>query len=820
MLTIIQIRGDGTYYTSLGRDDYLLNGGEPHGIWLGAGARALGLSGVVEDAVYRRLLGGFSPDGSEALVRNAGTESRRPGWDLTFSAPKSVSWLWAVSRDIPKLEETIRSAQWAAVERVLRYLEEVSGQAREGLGGHIRTPVRLVFAGFEHGTSRNLDPQLHCHCVLVNIGVRLDGVTRSIVSKAIFRQKMAAGALYRAELSSQLRRRLGLEMLAKSSWFEVAGIPQSLMDAGSSRRKEVLAELEKSGFSGPKAAKIAARDTRDTKTIIPREELFERWGQVAGAHGFTTEQVRELIRPSSPPIQTHVPSGIVDGCVNKVLDRQSFFSERELIRHVAEATQTSGVTVDSILAATRNGVNRLVPLGEHQGERQFTTLATLELERQLIAQAVAGQENKDHIISSSTIQAVLSRHSLSVEQEKALRHITQRDGAVQVVSGLAGTGKSTLLAAAREAFEAEGYQVIGCSLSGKAVEGLQISSGIPSHTIARLLHQWKQELSEVRPLHSRSILVVDEAAMVGTRQMAALFDHAKKAGCRIILVGDSRQLPAIEAGSPFASLSRFLGMATLKDIRRQFAEWGRILVRQFAEGDVREGVDILRQKGLIHIGSTPEATTHQLIKEWSKETEMKQVLILAGTHEEVNWLNREAQQLRKDSGMLGAEPCVIGQREFFSGDRVIFGRNDRKLGVKNGSFGTLTGVRQEFAVVVLDQSNKSVFVPLSHEHVRLGYAVTTHKSQGTTVKRAFVLFSDMMQSRESTYVQVSRAREFTKLFLSRDQAGDAELRDAVRAMERSQSKQNAMDLAEPILSIPVGMKERRDGLARSSFRSR
>lgn len=619
MLSIIQIRGDGTYYTSIGRDDYLLNGGEPRGIWLGEGAEALGLSGLVEDIVYRRLLGGFSPDGNEELVRNAGTESRRPGWDLTFSAPKSVSELWAASRDIPGLEKIIREAQWAAVRRVVHYLEEVAGQAREGLGGHTRTPVRLVVAGFEHGTSRNLDPQLHCHCVVINIGVRLDGVTRTIVSKAIFRQKMTAGALYRAELASQLRQRLGLELVAKSSWFELAGVPQSLIEAGSSRRKEILAELEKSGFTGPKAAKIAARDTREAKTVIPREELFERWGRAAAAHGFASDQVRELIRPGLTQIPSAVPAGIIEKSIDELLERQSFFSERELIRTVAEQTQSLGVPVDGIVAAARKALGGLVPLGEHQWENRFTTPATLELERKLIAQAVTGRDDTRQIVAADTIQAVLDRHSLSPEQENALRHITQQAGTFQMVSGLAGTGKSTLLAAAREAFEAAGYHVLGCSLSGKAAEGLERSSGIPSHTIARLLHQWGKELSQVRPLNANSILVVDEAAMVGTRQLAALFEHAEKAGCRVILVGDARQLPAIQAGAPFASLSCILGKVTLRDIRRQLAEWGRVMVRQFADGDVREGVEILRRQGLIHIGTTPEATSRQLLSEWSKE---------------------------------------------------------------------------------------------------------------------------------------------------------------------------------------------------------
>ena len=152
MLSISPIRGDGTYYTSLGRDDYYLKAGEPKGIWLGEGAEILGLHGTVDELTYRRMLGGFSPNGQTALVGNAGTEIRRPGWDLTFSAPKSVSEVWAASHGIPELERGIREAQWAAVQRVVRYLEERAAFGRESLGGHERVPLRLVAAGFEQLT--------------------------------------------------------------------------------------------------------------------------------------------------------------------------------------------------------------------------------------------------------------------------------------------------------------------------------------------------------------------------------------------------------------------------------------------------------------------------------------------------------------------------------------------------------------------------------------------------------------------------------------------------------------------------------------------
>ena len=794
MLSISQIRGDGSYYTAIGKDDYYLNGGEPLGKWLGEGAKALGLSGDVDPQVYQNLMAGFSPDRQTAYFKNSGEPSRRPGTDLTFSAPKSVSELWAASCGVANLERAIREAQWAAVERAMAYLQETVAFGREGLGGNGRVPVLLLWAAFEHGTSRNLDPQLHIHVVLVNTGIT-EGRARTISTKEIYKAKMAAGAVYRAELASQLRQRLGLALEAKQSWFEVSGVPASLCEAGSSRRHEILEALEKVGFSSAKAAKRAARDTRSAKEIVPREKLFEQWGRIAARHGFGLEQIRNLLRPGHTRVPEQVPARFFTQTVESVLERHSFFSEREIVRGVAEKSQAMGIPVDRILASVRDGLKQLIPLGVFAGERQFTTQATLDLERELIAKALAGRDDLRQTLAHTTLGKILPRHSLSPEQEAALRHMTQRPGTIQVVQGLAGTGKSTALKAAREGYEAEGYQVIGCALSGKAADGLQEASGIPSHTIARLLHQWAKHHSEVPRLNAKTVLVIDEAAMVGTRRLAELLKHAEKACCRVILVGDHRQLPAIEAGAPFRSLGKFLGMAQLTDIRRQFAQWGRDLVREFADGDVRKGVAILQKQGLLHVAPTPEGASRALLTEWAKEINLPKVLILAGTREEVNWLNREAQQLRRDKGKLGAKPCVIGGREFFPGDRVIFGRNDRKLGVKNGTFGTLMEERRGSAIVQLDHESKRVFVPLNHEHVRLGYATTTHKSQGATVERAFVHFSDSMQSREATYVQVSRAREWTKLFLSREQAGEANLRDAIRAMEQSQAKTNAIDLA-------------------------
>jgi conjugative relaxase-like TrwC/TraI family protein len=793
MLTIAAIRGDGSYYVSVGMDDYYLRPGEAIGVWFGSGATTLGVSGNFDPAEYKHLMAGFSPDGSVAYFKNSGTESRRSGFDLTFSAPKSVSELWAAASGSANLEAIIREANWAAVRRAMQHLQEQAALGRDGLGGQARVKVELLLCGFEHGSNRNRDAQLHIHVVAVNTGVRR-GKYKTIASHELYKWKMAAGAIYRAELAHQLRTKLGIDLVAKSTWFEVRGVPDSLVSAGSSRRKEILAALEAAGMGGAKAAMRAARDTRAPKDLLPRAELFEMWSRLAKAHGFGPEKVQALLRPEQTRVPDKVPPSLVTQAVDQLLEHHSFFSERELVRGVAERTQSLGIAVDIILRDVRNALERLIPVGELGGERQFTTRENLDLERNLIAKAVLGRGLPRCVVPEPVVSRVLAETQLSPEQANAVRHITTRTGTIQIIHGLAGTGKSTAMAAARKAFEESGLRLTGCALSGKAAEALELSSGIRSHTIAKLLREWRKARPEIPRLDSRSVLVIDESSMIGTRRLAELLELAEAAHAKVVAVGDSRQLPAIEAGAPFPALCRFLGMASLNDIRRQLSQWGRDLVREFADGDVRKAVGILSQKGLIQVAPSDEAASRALLADWSKEKDPRESIILAGTREEVDWLNREAQRIRREASPQPPKRHEIHGREFFEGDRVLFVRNDRKLGVKNGSFGTLLGVRNGSAVIELDGTGKRVFIPLSHEHLRLGFATTTHKSQGATYLRTYVRVSDAMQSREATYVQVSRARQWTKLYLSQEQAGEKGLGTVIRAMERREAKANAIDL--------------------------
>src|SRR5262245_27980884 len=200
MLSIAALSGgQGNYYLALARDDYYLKGGEPPGRWLGEGAKLLGLTGQVEGPALKQLLRGFSADGAVPLIQGAGNSDHQPGWDLTFSCPKSVSVLWSQAEESER--RVIQEAQAAAVREALDYLQDVAAFTRRGKGGHTQERTKLLVASFDHGTSRAQDPQLHTHCLILNVGVRADGTTGTILSEPFYRHKLAAGAMYRAELA-------------------------------------------------------------------------------------------------------------------------------------------------------------------------------------------------------------------------------------------------------------------------------------------------------------------------------------------------------------------------------------------------------------------------------------------------------------------------------------------------------------------------------------------------------------------------------------------------------------------------------------------
>ncbi len=830
MLSIAALSGgQGNYYLALARDDYYLKGGEPPGHWFGKGAERLGLAAQVSGQEFKQLLRGFSPDGAQPLIQGAGSPKHQPGWDLTFSSPKSVSALW--SQADQEARRAIQEAQTAAVREALDYLQDAASFTRRGRGGQTKEPTKLVVATFDHGTSRAQDPQLHTHCLVLNVGVREDGTTGTILSQPFYAHKLAAGAVYRAELANQLEKRLGVVLDRRQSWFEVQGIPAQLIDDFSKRREQVEKALTASGATGAKAAAKVTLATRTAKEHRPRSELLPAWQEVGRKHGVTPESVCSLLGRHTPRQDLAARVGVsIQKAVERITRQESHFPERELVRRAAEEAQTMGIPTSALRHIIKQELSRspeFVCLGSAGGEIRYTTREMLALEAKLLTQVESLRSLPSTPLAEKTVRAVEGK--LSDEQRQALRHLTQSNGSIHLVSGMAGTGKTSMLRAAREAFEREGFEVFGACLSGKAAQGLVEGAGIKSHTLAKLLGipevDYRGELDRgpfdtlkdharqmgraalgkstwsVEPIRltPKSVLVVDEAGMVGTRQMQQLTEKVLAAGARLVLVGDEKQLQAIDAGGPFGSIGNRLGRATLTEIRRQREPWAREAVKQIAGGAGRAALREYASRGLITVTDDRRGAMQALVKRWKRDgaTNPRDHLILASSNADASLLNRMAQTQRMLTGGLGKQALGVAGADFHHGDRVLFTRNSKRYGVQNGSLGTVTqvDVANGILTVKLDRG-KLVMVPVrDYAHLKLGYALTTHKAQGATTENAYVLLGGPGQDRELSYVQASRARGTTRFFLDKLEAGD-DLRDLCRQLELSRQKNLSHDLLE------------------------
>ncbi|MGM5059221.1 Ti-type conjugative transfer relaxase TraA [Rhizobium sp. 862_C5_N1_2] len=435
----------------------------------------------------------------------------------------------------------------------------------------------------------------------------------------------------------------------------------------------------------------------------------------------------------------------------------------------------------------------------------FTTREMLRIEYDMGRSARVLAERRGFAVSDRVVAAAIRQvetqdpensFRLDPEQADAIHHIT-RDKGIAAVVGLAGAGKSTLLAAARVAWESDGRRVIGAALAGKAAEGLEDSSGIRSRTLAA----WELAWASGRELLERgNVLVIDEAGMVSSQQMARLLDIAEQAEVKVVLVGDAMQLQPIQAGAAFRAITERIGFAELAGVRRQRQPWAREASRLFARGETGKGLDAYAQQGHLIEAGTRAETIDRIVADWSQARKQAiqnsttagndgrlrgdELLVLAHTNEDVKYLNEALRSVMVGEGALGenrAFQTERGARAFAAGDRIIFLENARfvepratRLGpqhVKNGMLGTVvsTGDKRGDAVlsVRLDSGRDVVFSESSYRNVDHGYAATIHKSQGATVERTFVLATGMMDQ-HLTYVSMTRHRDRVDLYAAKD----------------------------------------------------
>ena len=499
--------------------------------------------------------------------------------------------------------------------------------------------------------------------------------------------------------------------------------------------------------------------------------------------------------------------------LDAITHNQATFTRRDLAMF-AHRHSEGKEQFDAVLGAVQASPD-IVELGKDgRGEDRFTSRDMIETEQRLERATAALEATRHHGVGNHERERALARAAshgmtLSSEQRSAFDHVTKAQG-ISVVIGYAGTGKSSMLGVAREAWEDAGYTVRGAALSGIAAENLEGGSGIASRTIASLEHQWGQgrEL-----LTTRNVLVIDEAGMIGTRQMERVIAEAQKRGAKVVAVGDPEQLQAIEAGAAFRLIAERHGSIEITDIRRQRDDWQRVATRQLATGRTGEAAHAYEQAGHVHAAITREAARTDLIGRWDrdrKESPTASRIILTHTNDEVQSLNAAARNCLRRSGELGKDVTLSveqGERTFAAGDRVMFGRNERSLGVKNGSLGIVQNVSAARMAVLLDDGRSVAFDIKDYATIDHGYAATIHKAQGVTVDRVHVLATPGLD-RHAAYVALSRHRDSVSLHYGQDDFTDRG--KLIATLSRDRAKDMASDYArEPAIVLRREFAERR-----------
>ena len=741
------------------------------------------------------MLAGCDPrDGSPLRDGRGGV--RVSGFDLTFSAPKSVSVLFGVGDD--ELRSSVRAAHDRAVREALGYLERSAAAVRRGPAGAVVEPVAgFVAAGFRHRTSRAGDPQLHTHLLVANVARGSDGRWSALDGRRLYAHARAASFIYQAVLRAELTRTVGVEWgRVRGGIGEVVGVPRAVREAFSRRRVEIEAALEGRGTEGPRAAEAAALATRRKKDVSQRpEDLVREWRARAAELGFGREELgRVMGRPlGRAALGSDRELAFEDLAGPQGLTRsRATFCRRDVIQALCEAglggdARTIEAAADAFLRSSH--VVAIVPSAGEVAEVErfrrsdgrsipasgellrYSTREHLALERSLIERIAAMTDTGSGLADANAVRrAISSRPTLSDEQQRLIRRLCLDGAGVGVIAGKAGTGKTFALAAAREAWQAAGYPVLGAAVARRAARELQDGAGIESTSVAAMLGELQRGYGE---LPDQAVVVVDEAGMVPTRELAELVDRVERVHGKLVLVGDHRQLPEIEAGGVFRGLVQRGFAIELKDNLRQAHAWERRALDLLRDGRAAESVGLYERHGRLAVEATEERTRERMVDDWLAAGDVDRAVMIARQRADVAELNRLARAKLCVAGDVAGPELELPGGRFAPGDRIVVKRNDRRRGVDNGDRGRILAVDREQGSLLLQIGARQVV--LDHDYLTgttsdgeptllHGYAITGHVAQGLTVDRSYVL-ADEGISLEWGYVALSRGREQNQLYL-------------------------------------------------------
>jgi conjugative relaxase-like TrwC/TraI family protein len=733
-------------------------------VWLGLGAQALGLTpGADADAeTLGRLLNGYGPNG-EKLAQNAGRADRRLGHDLTFSADKSISILFAAASGEER--ERLLELHHRAGQAGLDFLQgEI--KARRGHAGERSVAVAgLVVARVDHFSSRELQAQLHSHYCVANVALGADGKFSTFDAEAFESHKHAAGALYRAEMARGLQE-LGYNVASRREldrdgretgqiWHQVAGIEAPALEHFSKRSRQIKDWMEAHPGDSAQTACMRTRQGKeggepDAARIM--QETGAELDEMRAAGAVTWATADDLKNVAGQEIDRRTDAAILENLHRN----ESAWGRAHLIDALAKERGpelgAQGVLTEADAFLARNALLELTP--DRQGRPRWASQAQHDLEQGIADKATARADDRAVRVAPELVDAAIAAHekekgfTLNDEQRQAVRWATQETGGVACLTGRAGTGKTATAGAYIKAFEANGQRVLGACASWDAADKLAAETGLETRSTASLL--WQLDAGKMK-LTSRDVVMLDEAGMVGAKTVARLQEHINQAGGKLILAGDALQLQPVESGAAFRLAQSAVGHSELTEIRRQSDTRDRALAEAFyGKATGGEIVAQMKERGQMHAHDTTKDARQALASAYLADaTPAREKLVIAGTNDGARAITASIRAGLKERGELqNSRPVAVAgalqnetrELDLAPGDRVRFGKRDKKMGVSNGSVGVVERIedgkdghrlavrlesdiaRHEGRLVEVDTGK---YKALEH-----GYAGTVHKAQG------------------------------------------------------------------------------------------
>ncbi len=836
----------GRYYTEQ-LPSYYLDAGEPPGRWFGRGAGLLGLDGEIDDAAFLAVMAGLHPTTGERLGRRYGDESVR-GFDATFSAPKSVSVLFAIGGD--ETRQQVTEAHDQAVEAVLGWVESHAHTRMRQRGHVVCVDAEGIIVGvFRQHTSRRLDPQLHTHAVVANRVRASDGRWLALDARTLKLDQRSLSGLYHAGLRAELTRRLGVGWESPVNGIaEIAGIDPVVLVEFSQRSRDI-------------EQRVNAKLSRFIDGLDREPTMRERWqlereavvdSRPTKPHGHTAGELhaewRERIRALGVEPETLVadatdhivrPTGIdrrrmaimIERALEALAERQSTWRPTELVRELAAQVPTE-VTVRA--QEVTRFLQRLAdhttathcvdlsppipdgavlrrdgrPISEPAVDHTLTTQAILDQEEQIVEWA----DRKPRIPAAinDLVCRDLDTTGLSPGQAYACRAVAGM-APLELIVGPAGSGKTTALTPAIEYLQHRGHTVFGAAPTAAAAHVLATETGVTADTLDKLLYEHSRADRLTEPPYDLgwgATVIVDEAGTVSTPKLADLARLADRHGWRVIMVGDPRQFSAVGRGGMFTHLTNTHGAIELDQVHRFTHPWEQDATRRLRTGDLGVIAEYERH-GRIH-GGTPNQMEDEIIGAWAEARRRGDtVALMAATNHTAGRLNHQAQRHRIEAGELDPSGRSLGHddQRLLVGDEVVTRRNqravrtDRGVMVKNRDHWTIQNIHADGAVTVTGSSG-TVRLPADYtrEHLELGYAHTSHTTQGRTVDAGLFLVDGPIDGR-GLYTSMTRGRHANHAYVIHghdDTAADI----LTQALTRDWIDQPAITLRTPVDKTP------------------